>query len=667
MNQGDVDMRLRGCAWWIGAAMLSLIAQNTLAIDDDQLPPIMPVDDVRVGMKGYGLTVFAGTKIEPFPVEVISVMRSSFVITPPRGAMIWITCTDPRMLESGAVQGFSGSPIYLWDDGDPNDLGKDGRLIGAFATGYKWSKGCLAGVTPIQQMRSGARRAPDELNEQQAASRHGGPSSAAPLIRAVLDLANAQRLPDDATWRARSILQLMPDANDEHVPYGRVSSRHAMPAADIDESVVASPSMMPVPAGSPHVARLLAPLLEPWGLTPLAAPGVSIGSPPPDIDPDKLEFQPGSVLSLPLLLGDLEAAASGTVTEVWPDGRILALGHEIFAAGHAEIPMATGYAHFVVPSQLMSFRLAGSVQIRGTVVRDEFSGVVGMPVEQYRLSPMIIGVKMLHHPQRKYNFQLVHHRDLAPIYAVYAAMLCVQDVQALPVDNTLHMTGTLRFPEDRQIPIDRLAPQSSLANIILELLPPISAMINNPHEIAMLESMDLNLSVQPQRTDARLVDAHIDQVRVRPGQSVDITAYIQRYGEPTRAHHINVPLPANLPEGQYEVWVLDARRYGELRQTTRPHRMRTNNIDELHQRIVDIVSVRDNALYVAIPKIQPALAVGRQELPQLPSSRRKVLVTPTVTDVQPYVELIEHRIDLDFVPQGEAHFQITVKKHPSAS
>ncbi|MDP7348289.1 MAG: hypothetical protein QF735_08655, partial [Phycisphaeraceae bacterium] len=117
----------------------------------------------------------------------------------------------------------------------------------------------------------------------------------------------------------------------------------------------------------------------------------------------------------------------------------------------------------------------------------------------------------------------------------------------------------------------------------------------------------------------------------------------------------------------YEVWVLDARRYGELRQTTRPHRMRTNNIDELHQRIVDIVSVRDNALYVAIPKIQPALAVGRQELPQLPSSRRKVLVTPTVTDVQPYVELIEHRIDLDFVPQGEAHFQITVKKHPSAS
>ena len=74
-------MRLRGCAWWIGAAMLSLIAQNTLAIDDDQLPPIMPVDDVRVGMKGYGLTVFAGTKIEPFPVEVISVMRSSFVIT----------------------------------------------------------------------------------------------------------------------------------------------------------------------------------------------------------------------------------------------------------------------------------------------------------------------------------------------------------------------------------------------------------------------------------------------------------------------------------------------------------------------------------------------------------------------------------------------------------
>ncbi|MCC6356680.1 MAG: hypothetical protein IT577_22570, partial [Verrucomicrobiae bacterium] len=32
--------------------------------------PTIALHDVRVGMRGYGLTVFHGIKVEPFPVEV---------------------------------------------------------------------------------------------------------------------------------------------------------------------------------------------------------------------------------------------------------------------------------------------------------------------------------------------------------------------------------------------------------------------------------------------------------------------------------------------------------------------------------------------------------------------------------------------------------------------
>ena len=38
-------------------------------------PDVMPVAEVRPGMKGYGLTVFEGTRPERFDVEVIDVLK----------------------------------------------------------------------------------------------------------------------------------------------------------------------------------------------------------------------------------------------------------------------------------------------------------------------------------------------------------------------------------------------------------------------------------------------------------------------------------------------------------------------------------------------------------------------------------------------------------------
>ncbi|MBW2719504.1 MAG: hypothetical protein JRD94_13455 [Deltaproteobacteria bacterium] len=45
------------------------IAQST--------PEFIHVDEIRPGMKGYGLSVFRGTEPERFDVEVIDVLRNS--------------------------------------------------------------------------------------------------------------------------------------------------------------------------------------------------------------------------------------------------------------------------------------------------------------------------------------------------------------------------------------------------------------------------------------------------------------------------------------------------------------------------------------------------------------------------------------------------------------
>ena len=95
------------------------------------------VDELRRGMKGYGLTVFHGSKIEKFDVEVVSVMRNYR----PKSNAILIRCHDKRFDIAKMVQGVSGSPVYF-----------EGRLAGAMAFGWMMSEEPLYGVTPIREM-----------------------------------------------------------------------------------------------------------------------------------------------------------------------------------------------------------------------------------------------------------------------------------------------------------------------------------------------------------------------------------------------------------------------------------------------------------------------------------------------------------------------------------
>src|SRR5690349_10568970 len=102
----------------------------------------MRVSEVKPGMKGYGLSVFSGTEIERFDVEVISVLKNFN----PKGDVVLIKCRGQNLEHTGAVAGMSGSPIFLKDD-----QGRE-RMIGAFAYGWPLSKDPVAGVQPIEYM-----------------------------------------------------------------------------------------------------------------------------------------------------------------------------------------------------------------------------------------------------------------------------------------------------------------------------------------------------------------------------------------------------------------------------------------------------------------------------------------------------------------------------------
>jgi hypothetical protein len=132
MKHPAAQRRIHRLAW--ATLGLLLLLWHSQAAD---APETMRPDQLKSGMKGYGLSVFKGTKPERFEVEVLGVLSNAF----PRQDLILIRLSGANLEKHKVIAGMSGSPIYI-----------SGKLIGALAYGWGFENEPLAGVTPIHNM-----------------------------------------------------------------------------------------------------------------------------------------------------------------------------------------------------------------------------------------------------------------------------------------------------------------------------------------------------------------------------------------------------------------------------------------------------------------------------------------------------------------------------------
>src|SRR6266568_5321703 len=96
-----------------------------------------PVQDVKAGMRGIGKTVFSGDRIEDFQVEILGVLEN----IGPKQSLILARLSGGPLERTGVMQGMSGSPVYI-----------GGKLVGAVAMAFPFSKEPIAGIRPIEEM-----------------------------------------------------------------------------------------------------------------------------------------------------------------------------------------------------------------------------------------------------------------------------------------------------------------------------------------------------------------------------------------------------------------------------------------------------------------------------------------------------------------------------------
>src|SRR5690554_810861 len=93
------------------------------------------LSEIKPGMAGEGYTVFRGTKVESFPVEVVDVLTGTGTVP----YLILIKMTGEQF--PGIASGMSGTPVFI-----------NKKLVGAIGYGFQNADLRYAMVTPIQNM-----------------------------------------------------------------------------------------------------------------------------------------------------------------------------------------------------------------------------------------------------------------------------------------------------------------------------------------------------------------------------------------------------------------------------------------------------------------------------------------------------------------------------------
>lgn len=485
----------RMLAWTMMLALLTIAAPSLAAPAVREAAPtsrLLPIDQVRAGQVGYGLSVFAGLEPKKFKVRVLGVIRNSA----PNQSMILAELSGEGLETSGVVAGMSGSPVYI-----------GGRLAGAVAFSWPFSKRPVAGITPINEMRN--------LLAQPAGTANVAGEEKAPSIHELL-----AGLPSDSLGEALRRL-------------GRGAGYRS--SSGLSWSAVGFG-----PEGMSLVEQSLS-SVSPVGGSRVKARG---------------KLEPGSSVAGVLVDGDLKLAVVGTVTDRIGN-TILAFGHPFLGVGRLLLPMAPADVVTVLASQYSSFKISNLGPTVGAFDLDRSVGVRGrLGLE----APMIpLDVELRDGGKRTtYHMRVADVPEISPTLIASSFYGAVDAASHASGESSLDLAADFDLGARGNLAIRQsFDGASATLDSAVYLLGISSYLESNALAHVKIDGIHVRVRQFEHPRTARLVAAHASQTLVRPGEVVQIALDLVAYrGAPFR-RTLQLHLPTDLPEGRYSLLVGD--------------------------------------------------------------------------------------------------------------
>jgi hypothetical protein len=524
----------------------------------------MFTDEIEPGMKGYGLTVFSGTEIEKFDVEILGVLYKM----DPNSDLILARVAGGPLEKAGVIAGMSGSPIYI-----------DGRMIGALAYSWMFSTEAIAGITPIEEMlRIFEFKMPGEDSTIEASI--GGIGG------------------EQTAWAGGASMSVKLPG----VPNGSADMRPIM-------------TPMVFSGFSREAIEMFRPELEGWGITPVAG-----GSFSQRLAETEATLDEGAAVGILMVTGDMVAAGVGTVT-LNDDGRILAFGHPFMLSGAVDFPLTTAYIHTILPSMISSTKVGSPLKPVGRMTQDRGPGIGGVMGGVPEMIPLKLDVSGGENfASNSFNFEIVRHRRLLPSMASMALTSSLTQSAsrsgefAARVHYEIELDGFPTIVNDDFI--SGLGGFSYLASF--GLYRDLNELLNNPFTEVAIKSVTIDVAVKEAVESAAIAGARIGKDTLKPGESVRLKVRMKPYHKEPLEKEFDLKIPEHFPEGRAFLQISAAPQTAAFEAMRAPSRFKPGDIDALLALIDE--DYPGNRLDVRLLVTDPGMVVNGQEMPALPSS-----------------------------------------------
>lgn len=608
----------RICVTFLAALAGSFTAVGALASP----PPVFPLDDVKPGLHGFGLTVFAGTAVDTFGVEVLGVRRHAS----PGGDVILVELSGHGLETSAVAQGMSGSPVYI-----------DGKLLGAVSFGWQGALRPIAGVTPARELLEVSAQ-PVTTPAARAADRQGlsGCFGSAAARALAAELLPGLPLPEPTGSVVPTVrpgmgpealaLALVPGladlvAGDGKLPFGLYASAAGELASPSSSAAVAAPNTL----------------------------------------------TPGSACAVVLVAGDAQLGAIGTTSLVDGD-RVVLMGHPFLQVGPVDLPLATAEVVTMFPSRVMSFKMASAGPVIGRVTHDQRAGLAGRLGEFATTVPVEVRVED-GDDVRQYAYDVALEPQLTPTLAFWCvqnSLLAVGDDASLQTV-TYDLTTRWRTAAGDVLPPVVLsgvtAGPGSLAGVGTDWVPLLRLLMSSRH--AALVPTSIEAVVRTRRpVEAALITGAQAPAQVAPGDSFHVVVDLERWRGPRQRETLTLTVPPGLPPGRYRLGVANASEFFALDAQRAPGLFQDDNLDATFALLAAPRS--PSTLVAALVAPQGSYVAGGRELPHLPGSVRRALAEAPAEAATPtsasYAARAERELGL--LLQGHAIIDLDIQSPP---
>ncbi len=365
------------------------------------------------------------------------------------------------------------------------------------------------------------------------------------------------------------------------------------------------------------------------GLTPVAGLGGAEDAEAKQPEP----LIPGSAVSAVLVRGDMNMAATCTVTYI-DASRLLACGHPFTQYGAVDIPMTKTNVVATLASPLNAFKIVNTTETVGAFTEDRSSAIMGIFGHKARMIPVTVNVSgrdasggagtgVLPHT---YRFEVLDNAQLTPNAMLVSIYQSLRQTNRAGEETSYRVTGEMGVKGLPPVRLNSLIAanenQPAAIGVALYVNESFSRVYGNGADKPTLTSLSLTVEAMPERRSAILEAATLSRAEAHPGDLIEILATIRPYQGVSRQIALPLHLPETLAPGPVRIVVADGQTIDRL---TQPPARTGEHSDGLADTIAALNRLHpDDRVFGAVLDHTPQAVLEGASLPTLPLSMANV-------------------------------------------